>query len=227
MGQEPFEREQFERVWLARERSQRERSQRERLERMQREQQERMQREQHERAQREQQESAQREQQESAQREQQERVQREQQERAQREREQNRGVAFNCVDCGTTIRLRLLESQAVQRCPSCKTEYKTIRADGEPLVFLVIPKSRNHAESSDTPPKRRRHFPPEVRAALTTFGLGEEAVFDDVRRAYREHVKQYHPDKVGHLGAEIRNLADMKTKEFNSSYQILERFYAT
>ena len=68
-------------------------------------------------------------------------------------------------------------------------------------------------------------LPPEVRTVLTSFGLGDEATFDDVRRAYREHVKQYHPDKVAHLGAELRKLAEMKTKEFNSAYQILERFF--
>ena len=146
-------------------------------------------------------------------------------ERRKREADQTHGVTFECVDCGTAIRLRLLKGDAVYRCPSCKTDYKLIQGNGEPPVFLVLPTSRHRTQSSDIPPKRKRPLPPEVRTALTSFGLGDEATFDDVRRAYREHVKQYHPDKVAHLGAELRKLAEMKTKEFNSAYQILERFF--
>jgi DnaJ-domain-containing protein 1 len=146
-------------------------------------------------------------------------------ERRKREADQTNGVTFECVDCGTAIRLRLLKSGAVYRCPSCKTDYKMIQGNSAPPVFLVLPTSRHRTQSSDTPPKRKRPLLPEVRTAFTCFGLGDEATFDDVRRAYREHVKQYHPDKVAHLGAELRKLAEMKTKEFNSAYQILERFF--
>ena len=149
---------------------------------------------------------------------------RRQQEQEQRER-QNRTVVFDCMDCGTGIRLRL-QGAAVYRCPSCKMEYKTIQAEGEPAVFLVVPTSRHQGWSSETAPKQKRPMPPDVRSALVAFGLDEEASFEDVRRAYREHVKQYHPDKVAHLGAELRKLAEMKTKEFNAAYHKLERFYA-
>ena len=147
-------------------------------------------------------------------------------ERRKRDADQNRGVAFDCVDCGTTIRFRLLQSGTAYRCPSCKTEYKAIQVNDEPHVFLVLPTSRHRTHSADIPPKRKRPVSPEARAALETFGLGEEATYEHVRRAYREHVKQYHPDMVTHLGPELRRVAEMKTKQFNSAYQTLEQFYA-
>jgi DnaJ-class molecular chaperone len=34
-------------------------------------------------------------------------------------------------------------------------------------------------------------------------------------------MQEYHPDKVAHLGADIRALAERKAKEINEAYQTL------
>ena len=139
---------------------------------------------------------------------------------------QNRTAVFDCIGCGTAIRLRL-QGAAVHRCPSCKMEYKTIQAAGEPTVLLVVPTSIHRGKSSEKKSQQKRAMPPDIRSALVALGLSEEASFEDVRGAYREHVKQYHPDKVSHLGADLRKLAETKTKEFNTAYAKLEKFYAS
>jgi DnaJ like chaperone protein len=41
----------------------------------------------------------------------------------------------------------------------------------------------------------------------------------EVKAAYRKLVKQYHPDKVSHLGKEFRELAEKKFKEINQAYE--------
>jgi DnaJ like chaperone protein len=56
--------------------------------------------------------------------------------------------------------------------------------------------------------------------------LAAEATFEQVRNAYREKVKQYHPDRVAHLGAELRRVAETKTFEYNTAYKVLQRLYA-
>jgi DnaJ like chaperone protein len=66
----------------------------------------------------------------------------------------------------------------------------------------------------------------EVQAALAALGLSNPATLDDVSRAYRQLIKQYHPDFVSHLGPELRRVAEIKSKEFNGAYQTLESFYA-
>lgn len=45
------------------------------------------------------------------------------------------------------------------------------------------------------------------------------ATSDEIRRAYREMIAMYHPDKVASLGAELRLLAEQKAKEINWAYQ--------
>jgi polyphosphate kinase 2 (PPK2 family) len=39
----------------------------------------------------------------------------------------------------------------------------------------------------------------------------------------RARLAQYHPDKVAHLGPELRNLAAQKTLEFNLAIQFIEQ----
>jgi DnaJ like chaperone protein len=142
-----------------------------------------------------------------------------------REHRDIRTAAFDCIVCGSRLRVRLKPADATYRCPACKSEYKTVHADGEPPVLLVMPVSPQYTKSSKGSANRRRTLPSEVRAALLVLALKEDATFEQVRQAYHEAVKQYHPDKVAHLGPELRKVADLKTKEINSAYVILEEFY--
>jgi hypothetical protein len=44
---------------------------------------------------------------------------------------------------------------------------------------------------------------------------------EEIKAAYFNLIKQYHPDKVSHLGLEFQKLADEKTQLINRAYQIL------
>lgn len=52
-------------------------------------------------------------------------------------------------------------------------------------------------------------------------GLARDASDDDIKHAYRELAKKYHPDKVSHLGEEFKALAHNKFKEIQAAYQAL------
>ena len=54
-------------------------------------------------------------------------------------------------------------------------------------------------------------------------GLAPGAGFAEIKAAYRELSKQYHPDKVNHLGEEFRKVAEEKMKEINEAYQHLKK----
>jgi hypothetical protein len=55
--------------------------------------------------------------------------------------------------------------------------------------------------------------------------LGVEAGADQgqIRQAYRRLAAQYHPDKVAHLGADLRRLAEQKFKAIQAAYDTLRR----
>lgn len=50
-------------------------------------------------------------------------------------------------------------------------------------------------------------------------GVPPTATAEEVRAAYRELAKKYHPDRVAHLGEEFRELAHKKFLEIQESYE--------
>lgn len=52
-------------------------------------------------------------------------------------------------------------------------------------------------------------------------GITRGASKEEIKAAYFNLIKQYHPDKVSHLGQEFQKLADEKAQLINRAYQIL------
>jgi preprotein translocase subunit Sec63 len=50
-------------------------------------------------------------------------------------------------------------------------------------------------------------------------GLSKGATVNDIKKAYKTLISQYHPDKVSTLGSDLQNLAQKKTQEINEAYQ--------
>ncbi len=132
-------------------------------------------------------------------------------------------ASFCCVSCGLSMRIVIQE--ALYRCPQCKTQYKVSRVSDSPLVYLLIPALKPTTTQTPSEANKRKPVPPEVKSALTVFGLDETSSPEQIRQAYRDAVKLYHPDKVSHLGSDLKRLAEDKTKHFNSAFKILEAFH--
>jgi hypothetical protein len=65
---------------------------------------------------------------------------------------------------------------------------------------------------------------PEDDADLDPYevlGVSENATEAEIRQAYLQKIKEYHPDKVANLGKELRDLAESKSKEINLAYDEL------
>jgi DnaJ like chaperone protein len=54
-------------------------------------------------------------------------------------------------------------------------------------------------------------------------GLQPSATKAEIKTAYRELSKKYHPDKVHHLGPEFKQQAEAKMKEINTAYDVLTK----
>ena len=52
-------------------------------------------------------------------------------------------------------------------------------------------------------------------------GVSPTASAEEIKRAYREASKRFHPDKVFHLGEEYRKVAEEKMQKINDAYQKL------
>jgi hypothetical protein len=60
--------------------------------------------------------------------------------------------------------------------------------------------------------------------ACQILGIGVTATMAEAKSAYRKGLMDYHPDKVAHLGQDLRVLAEQRTRELNLSFDFLEAF---
>ena len=56
-----------------------------------------------------------------------------------------------------------------------------------------------------------------------TLGVSSSASDDDGELAYRRLMSEFHPDRVASAGAEIRGLAERRTREANAAWDEIKR----
>jgi DnaJ-domain-containing protein 1 len=66
---------------------------------------------------------------------------------------------------------------------------------------------------------RRPHPGPVVTPWYEILKVSPDASYDEVKTAYQNLIRQYHPDKVASLGDELKELSEKKTKEINVAYR--------
>jgi DnaJ like chaperone protein len=79
--------------------------------------------------------------------------------------------------------------------------------------YIGIPGSER---SSPAQPKQAKAF-----GAYEVLGIGRSASSDAIVTAYRDRMKEYHPDKVAHLGEALQQLAHKKSQEIQRAYKQL------
>ena len=57
-------------------------------------------------------------------------------------------------------------------------------------------------------------------------GLGDSFTAEDVKKAFRIRVKEYHPDKVARMGEEAMEAADKEMKKLNEAYQYFKHAFS-
>ena len=92
-------------------------------------------------------------------------------------------------------------------------------------IWLAMSALRSIMEGTANFNSRQRRPRPPIpgrrKAALATLGLGEGASQAEIRNAYKELAKKYHPDRVAHLGPELTELTSEKFKEISEAHDFL------
>jgi DnaJ-domain-containing protein 1 len=65
---------------------------------------------------------------------------------------------------------------------------------------------------------------PKMNAGLaySILDIPQNATIEQIKAAYRVKLKEYHPDKVAHLGEELKQLATKKTLQINAAYDFIK-----
>jgi DnaJ-domain-containing protein 1 len=86
-------------------------------------------------------------------------------------------------------------------------------------AFLSKPQTDQGAPNERDEHLRTKHKSTRQPAWFEILGVPSTASMDEIKSAYRELARQYHPDRVQGLGEEFRTIAERKMKELNSAYQ--------
>jgi len=65
-------------------------------------------------------------------------------------------------------------------------------------------------------------FVKDTGSAYKVLEISPEASDEEVKKAYRELAKKYHPDKVAHLGEEVKRAAEEKFTKLNAAYEAIK-----
>lgn len=65
-------------------------------------------------------------------------------------------------------------------------------------------------------------FIKDTNSAYLILEVSPDVTNDELKKAYRELAKKYHPDKVAHLGEEIKKAAEVKITELNAAYDAVK-----
>ena len=66
-------------------------------------------------------------------------------------------------------------------------------------------------------------FYDDLNSAYQTLGITSAATDEEVKKAYRKMAMENHPDKVGHLGEDIRKAAEEKFILINTAYEKIKK----
>jgi hypothetical protein len=103
----------------------------------------------------------------------------------------------------------------------------------EPEPIYEGPTPRWEPPPRQEPPRREEPPPPtgvnadirvtSMQQAYEILGIPAGRItLQEAKRIYRERISEYHPDKVAHLGKELRDLADRKSLEINLAMKFIE-----
>lgn len=90
-------------------------------------------------------------------------------------------------------------------------------------VRLMGEISRNMGISDVDYNSIRAMFVENTESAYQILEISRSASIEEIKKAYREMAIKYHPDKVGHLGEDVKKSAEEKIKKVNEAYDKIKK----
>ena len=85
------------------------------------------------------------------------------------------------------------------------------------LRYMRILNGRGQSEVSHEAEKRQRE-----KRFREVLGIQGKVTGEQIKKAYRRRIAEYHPDKVQNMAPEIRKLAEQRTAELTEAYAYLK-----
>jgi transcription elongation factor Elf1 len=120
---------------------------------------------------------------------------------------------FSCPICKQKIRVSLPILNDIGRCTTCDSRF-TIYTDEQEHIYIETIHENNAVNDDNTISS--------IEDCFKLFGLPESATKQEIKKAYKMMMNQYHPDKVTRLGSKLKTIADVETKKINTAHAMLK-----
>ncbi len=94
------------------------------------------------------------------------------------------------------------------------------------VVWFAVRWIKSYLGTQQAPRRPAPPPPPRSPAEPSPYdilGVSPNASASDIRTAYQNLVRQYHPDRVASMPVEFQDVAERRTKEINAAYTQLKR----
>lgn len=99
-------------------------------------------------------------------------------------------------------------------------KYKQIKnrvtANFEKLKEDINNQANNNSSNQSSNNSTKKVFCP-----YNTLNISQNANQDEIKKAYKKMIREYHPDKVEHLGDDLKELANNKIRDIQRAYEEL------
>jgi DnaJ-domain-containing protein 1 len=102
---------------------------------------------------------------------------------------------------------------ALISCAGCACKLRVTREGSGGLSIEI----ENPAFVSKPP----EEMPLNISECYRIFGISPEMSDAEMRKAHIGKIKQYHPDKVEHLGPELKEVAERMSKRMNAAWDMI------
>jgi curved DNA-binding protein CbpA len=96
----------------------------------------------------------------------------------------------------------------------------------------VVPRYSNYSQAHDSHSRDQQHDLPKPAPTkrdelyyASILELPGKFTSSEIKKAYKQQLFRYHPDRVQHLGREFQEIAHRKTQEITEAYDYFCRAY--
>jgi hypothetical protein len=98
-----------------------------------------------------------------------------------------------------------------------------INGSAQPHTLAGAVRSTFEAKRQARTEAPRSHAHMECEDPYVTLGASSSDSDEEIKQKYKRAVMEYHPDRVAHLGRELRDLAAKKTTAINAAYAAIRK----
>lgn len=104
------------------------------------------------------------------------------------------------------------------------SHYNFDKSDSEELKKIIdeLGRDRKQFYTNDNKKQRTDSSDFNLDDAYKILMISHNAGIDEIKTAFKNRIKEYHPDRLENFGDDIKELARRKTQDINRAYELIK-----